>query len=141
MSDDALELAFQALRHRGRSTAEIDRYLESRGVCEQERNATLETLERLDLVDDRQYAERRASTLAERGAGNAAIRHDLVRAGLRADIVDEALASIRPEHERAIEVVARRGASAKTGRYLAGKGFAHDVVTSVIAQSAGEELG
>ena len=33
------------------------------------------------------------------------------------------------------EIVARRGATRKTARYLTGKGFSYDVVESVIAQS------
>ena len=57
---DALDQALRALRHRDRSTAEVDRYLESRGVGEDERRTALETLTRTDLVDDRRYAERRA---------------------------------------------------------------------------------
>ncbi len=101
----------------------------------------LETLVRTGLVDDRRYAERRAQSLAERGAGDALIRHELARAGLDPDVVDDALASLRPERERAEEIVARRGAGPKTARYLAGKGFSHDVVETFIAQSRDETLG
>jgi SOS response regulatory protein OraA/RecX len=138
---DALDQALHALRHRDRSTAEVDRYLESRGVGEDERRTALETLTRTDLVDDRRYAERRALSLANRGAGNALIRHELARAGLDHDVVDHALDSLSPERERAEEIVARRGASPKTARYLTGKGFSYDVVESFIAQSRRETLG
>lgn len=138
---DALDQALRALRHRDRSTAEVDRYLESRGVGEDARRTALETLTRTDLVDDRRYAERRALSLANRGAGNALIRHELARAGLDHDVVDHALDSLSPERERAEEIVARRGASPKTGRYLTGKGFSYDVVESFIAQSRRETLG
>ena len=138
---DALDQALRALRHRDRSTAEVDRYLESRGVGEDERRTALETLTRTDLVDDRRYAERRALSLADRGAGNALIRHELARAGLDPDVVDDALGSLSSERERAEEIVARRGASPKTARYLAGKGFSYDVVESFIAQSRRETLG
>ena len=138
---DALDQALRALRHRDRSTVEIDRYLESRGVTDDERQTALETLVRTDLVDDRRYAERRGQSLADRGAGNALIRHELARAGLDPDVVDDVLASLRPERERAEAIVARRGAGPKTARYLAGKGFSYDVVESVIAQSRRETLG
>ena len=138
---DALDQALRALRHRDRSTAEVDRYLESRGVDEDERRTALETLTRTDLVDDRRYAEHRAVSLADRGAGNALIRHELARAGLDPDVVDHALGSLSPERERAEEIVARRGASPKTARYLTGKGFSYDVVESFIAQSRHETLG
>ena len=132
---DALDHALRALRHRDRSTVEIDRYLESRGVTDDERRTALETLVRTDLVDDRRYAERRGHSLADRGAGNALIRYELARAGLDPDVVDDVLASLTPERERAEAIVARRGAGPKTARYLAGKGFSHDVAETFIAQS------
>ena len=113
----------------------------SRGITDDERQTALETLVRTDLVDDRRYAERRAQSLVDRGAGNALIRHELARAGLDPDVVDDALVSLRPERERAEEIVARRGAGPKIARYLAGKGFSYDVVESVIAPSRGETLG
>jgi SOS response regulatory protein OraA/RecX len=138
---DALDQALRALRHRDRSAVEIDRYLESRGVTDDERRAALETLLRTELVDDQRYAERRAQSLADRGAGNALIRHELARAGLDPDVVDDALVSLRPERERAEGIVARRGAGPKTARYLTGKGFSYDVVESFIAQPRGERLG
>ena len=138
---DALDQALRALRHRDRSAAEVVRFLAARGVGDDERKAALETLARTDLVDDRRYAERRAESLADRGAGDAAIRHELAHAGLDPDVVEDALRSLRPERERAEEIVARRGASPRTARYLAGKGFSYDVVESFIAQSRGETLG
>ena len=138
---DALDQALRALRHRDRSTVEIDRYLESRGIGDDERQTALETLVRTDLIDDRRYAERRAQSLADRGAGDALIRHELAQAGLDSDFVDDALVSLRPERERAEKIVARRGTGPKTARYLAGKGFSYDVVESVIAPSPREALG
>ena len=138
---DALDQALRALRHRDRSTVEIDRYLESRGITYDERQKALETLVRTDLIDDRRYAERRAQSLADRGAGDALIRHELARAGLDPDVVDDALVFLRPERERAEEIVARRGTGPKTARYLAGKGYSYDVVESVIAPSPREALG
>jgi SOS response regulatory protein OraA/RecX len=138
---DALDQALRALRHRDRSTVEIDRYLESRGITDDERQTALETLVRTDLIDDRRYAERRAQSLADRGAGDALIRHELAHAGLDPDVVDGALVSLRPERERAEEIVARRGTGPKTARYLTGKGYSYDVVESVIAPSPREALG
>jgi len=138
---DALDQALRALRHRDRSTVEIDRYLESRGITYDERQKALETLVRTALIDDRRYAERRAQSLADRGAGDALIRHELERAGLDPDVVDDALVFLRPERERAEEIVARRGTGPKTARYLAGKGYSYDVVESVIAPSPREALG
>ena len=141
MSDDALEHALRALRHRERSTAEISRRLEAQGVGEAARLQALERLVRTGLVDDRRYAELRASSLAERGAGNAFIRHELERVGISVDLVDDALATLADERERAEAIVARRGGGPKTARRLLGKGFAEDVVRAVVAESGDERLG
>ena len=137
---DALELAYRALRMRDRSERELDERLAERGVPEDAREEALTTLRRTGLVDDRRFAERRASALASRGAGNGLIRHELTSVGVPEDLVDEALAALDPEHERARAVVARRGTGARTARYLHGKGFADDVVGAV-AGGSDHELG
>jgi SOS response regulatory protein OraA/RecX len=45
------------------------------------------------------------------------------------------------EAERAGRIIERRGASPKTARYLAGKGFSEDVVHAVVAHARDERLG
>ena len=137
---DALELAYRALRVRDRSERELDERLAARGVSEGAREQALATLRRTGLVDDRRFAERRASALAGRGAGNGLIRHELASAGVADAVVEEALAALDPELERARVVVERRGTGARTARYLSGKGFAADVV-GVVAGESGDELG
>jgi SOS response regulatory protein OraA/RecX len=136
-----LEQALRALRHRERSAADIDRYLAARGVGDAERGEVLETLARTELVDDRRFAEVRASSLVGRGAGNELIRHELARAGVDDELVVEIVGTLPPESERAKRIVARRGASPKTARYLARKGFSDDVVRAVVADSHDESLG
>jgi SOS response regulatory protein OraA/RecX len=69
------------------------------------------------------------------------IRHDLDAAGIAGDVVEGALSSLDDEHERALRVVERRGVTPKTARYLAGKGFASDVVQAVVARAGDEPLG
>ena len=138
---EGLEQALRALRHRDRSTSQVDRYLAERGVESDERVEILQTLARTSLVDDRRFAETRASSLAERGAGDARIRHELVHAGLDRDLIDDVLEGLPAELERAERIVARRGSSPKTLRYLAGKGFSEEVVRAVVARSQDEPLG
>jgi regulatory protein len=138
---EGLEQALRALRHRDRSTSQVDRYLAERGVESDERVEILQTLARTSLVDDRRFAETRASSLAERGAGDARIRHELVHAGLDRDLIDDVLEALPAELERAERIVARRGSSPKTLRYLAGKGFSEEVVRAVVARSQEEPLG
>lgn len=131
---DAVEQALRALRFRDRSTAELDARLARRGVREPERARALETLERVGYVDDGRYARARAEQLADRGSGDALIRHDLEGRGIAAELVERALAALEPERERAERVLERRGRSLTTARYLAARGFGADVLESVVAQ-------
>ena len=61
--------------------------------------------------------------MADRGYGDAAIRFDLERQGLAGELVEDALAALVPERERAKQLVERRGAEPRTARWLAGRGF------------------
>lgn len=140
-ASDGLERALGALKRREHSSAEVERYLADRGVDAGERDEILATLTRTSLVDDRRFAEARASSLADRGAGDARIRFELARAGLDHELVEAAIEALPSETLRAERVVARRGPGPKTARYLAGKGFSEDVIHTVVAQSRDEPLG
>jgi SOS response regulatory protein OraA/RecX len=79
--------------------------------------------------------------LAERGAGDTLIAYDLDGAGIAPDVVAAAVAELEDEEDRAWRIVQRRGASPKTARYLAGKGFSDEVVRAVVARAGDERLG
>jgi len=130
---DPLEVATRALRHRDRSVRDVEARLERAGVDEARRAEALEMLERLGYVDDDRFARTRAATLAARGRGDAAIRFDLERAGVEAEAVETAIAALDPELERARAVVARDGATPRTARRLAARGFARDTLEAAIA--------
>jgi len=85
------------------------------------------------LLDDGRFAQERARVLAERGKGDAAIRFELERAGVGSADIEDALASIEPERERAAGLVSRRGSSPATARLLAGRGFDEEVVAALVA--------
>ena len=136
-----MQAALRLLRHRDRSVAQVDRALAARGVEENARAEALMTLTRTGVVDDSRFAEGRAASLAARAAGNALIARDLTAAGIASEDADEAIAALDSEHDRAREVVRRRGASPKTARYLAGKGFSEEVVREVVARAGDEALG
>lgn len=138
---EALETALRALRHRDLSEAELGRRLAARGFDEVERAEALETLRRTSVIDDRRFAESRAGALSDRGAGDALIRHDLERAGVEAELVEDVVDALAPEAERARRIVKRRGADPRTGRYLRSKGFSEDVVGPLIATRSEDELG
>jgi SOS response regulatory protein OraA/RecX len=132
--EDAVQTALRALRFRDRTSAELAARLERRGVGEAEREEALELLERIGYVDDARFARSRAEQLAARAAGNELIRHDLEQRGVPADQVEVALADLDPERDRAAAIVAARGHSARTARYLASRGFGEEAVEWVIAR-------
>jgi regulatory protein len=131
---DPLDVAVRALRHRDRAAADVDARLERAGVGEEERRATIESLQRLGYVDDARFAETRARALAGRDQGDEAIRFDLERQGIGAEEAEQALALLAPERDRAAAIVAARGGGAGTARYLARKGFGEDAVGVAIAR-------
>jgi SOS response regulatory protein OraA/RecX len=120
---EALDVALRALRYRDQSRRRVADRLERRGMPAEAREGALETLERAGLVDDRRVAVGRAQALAERGYGDAAIRFALEAEGLPEAAVVEALSGLEPEPDRARSLVSVRGNTAKTLRWLAGKGF------------------
>ena len=79
--------------------------------------------------------------LADRGAGNERIRHELGFAGVDRELAEAAIASLESEADRAERIVGHRGASVKTARYLAGKGFSDEVVHHAVAHPGDESLG
>jgi regulatory protein len=136
----AVDAALRALRARDRSTAELDQRLLARGAGAEERREALELLERVGYVDDERFARGRAATLAVRGSGDALIRDDLERRGLAGETIEGALAGLEPEHARAEQIVAKRGRSAKTARYLAARGFGEDAVAAAVAPDGAGEV-
>ena len=91
------------------------------------------------MLDDERFAVARATARAERGAGNAAIAHDLAAQGVDEELIEAALASLPPEAERAERIAERRGPGARTLRYLLAQGFGEDAVTAFIAREAPEQ--
>ena len=132
----ALARAARALGPRDRSRRSLDDRLARAGVPAATREEALGTLERAGLVDDARVAVRRAEGLAARGYGDAAIRFDLEREGLASGLVDEAVAGLDPELDRAKALVERRGQGLKTARWLAGKGFDAATVEEALGQFA-----
>lgn len=137
----ALGTALKALRHLDRSAAELEGRLRTNGVAPAERERALVTLSRVGLLDDERVARARAGVLAERGNGDELIRHDLERRGIPSAAIEVALAALRPEPERAAAILARRGSSLGTARYLAARGFGEDAVESAVAWEGDEEVG
>jgi SOS response regulatory protein OraA/RecX len=116
-------------------------HLAERGYDDSDVRDALDAMVRVGALDDVRYAENRARALAERGAGDTVIRHDLRGAGIADSDVHGALSALEPERDRALRVLERRGVSPRTARYLVGKGFSEDVVRGLVAHAADEGIG
>jgi len=139
--DEALAVATRALARREHSAQGLRERLLRAGVSDTDADDALEELQRVGLLDDGRFANERARVLAERGKGDAAIRFDLERAGVEAPEVEEAMAALEPESERAARMVERRGPTAATARLLASRGFDEAVVEALVAPGRWPELG
>jgi regulatory protein len=135
----ALARATNVLRRRDVSVKELDARLERAHVDPTTRAEVVTRLDEVGLIDDERFASGRAQVLAERGAGNELIRHDLSGRGIGGEVIEAAVGLLEPESTRAARVVERRGSSAKTGRYLAGKGFSGDAIESALDAPIAED--
>jgi regulatory protein len=125
---EALAVAGRALRRRDLSERGITERLARASVAPAAVEESLAVLSRAGFVDDGRFARTRADSLAERGYGDAAIRHDLGRQGIAPELIQAALESLEAEEERARRLVERRGPGAKTARYLASRGFGEEAL-------------
>ena len=133
---DPIEIAARALQHRDRSRQQLDARLTRAGVDDAGRAEALETLERVGYVDDGRYARARATSLAERGYGDQAIRELLGEDGIEPGEAAAALATLSSERERAAALVARLGRSPKTAAHLGRKGFGEDAIEAAVGGEA-----
>lgn len=134
-----MERAARVLRSRDLSTAELDARLDGARIAPAVRGETIERLTAAGAVDDERFARSRAQALADRGAGNRLVRHDLETRGIEPSFIEAAIDELEPESVRAVRICARRGAGPKTARYLARKGFSEDVIESLCSEAVAEE--
>ncbi len=126
---EPLEVATRALARRDYSERELRDRLARAGIDHPEVDEALAALRERGLLDEGRFARQRASALAERGRGDAAIRFELERQGVSAELIEDAIGTLEPERERAERIVSRRGAGPKTARLLAQRGFDSELVT------------
>jgi SOS response regulatory protein OraA/RecX len=133
---EAMERAARALRSRDLSAEELDARLDRANVAPAARAEAIARLTDAGAVDDERFARSRALALANRGAGDSLVRHDLETRDIAA--VEAAIESLEPEHVRAARLCARRGAGPKTARYLTRKGFSDDAIEASCAEAVAE---
>jgi SOS response regulatory protein OraA/RecX len=130
---EALRVAGRALRSRDLSRQALADRLERAAVPPAAAEESLEVLSRAGYLDDARAARTRAQALAERGYGDAAIRHRLAEEGLE-DYTKDAIAELEPELRRAEAILVRRGTGPRTARYVAARGFGEDVIEAAFGQ-------
>ena len=101
-----------------------------------DRARALETLTRAGLLDDERFARGRATALAARGYGDAAIGFDLERQGVAAELATGVLEELEPERDRAVRVAAAAGGAARAARVLARRGFGEDAIEAAVGHVA-----
>jgi regulatory protein len=136
---EAMARAANVLRRRDVSAKELDARLTRAHVDPMTRADVVTRLDEVGAIDDDRFAGRRAQALAERGAGNELIRHDLSGRGIDVESIEAAVSLLEPEPARAARVAEKRGRSPKTARYLAGKGFSEDAIESALEQAVAED--
>jgi len=137
----AESVALRALARHDRSRASLDARLAGAGVAAAERQHVLGRAERSGLVDDARFAATRARQLAERGAGDLLVLADLERQGVDEHVARDAVVALDPEADRAARIIARRGATPQTLRYLASRGFGEEALEAFVADIESGALG
>jgi SOS response regulatory protein OraA/RecX len=137
----ARDAALRALRARDHTSASLERRLEARGTSPALRRETVAAAERAGLVDDERFAFGRAAVLAGRGAGDLLIADDLERQGVPSDAARRAIDGLEAEAERAGRLVAARGSSVRTLRFLGSKGFSEETLAGLVADLVPDGLG
>jgi regulatory protein len=136
---EAVAAGSRVLARRDHSEQAVRDALGRKGIRGPEREEAVATLRRHGALDDERFAHARAAALAERGLGDAAIAFRLQRDGIDPESCERALAALEPERDRARRLVARRGATASTARWLAARGFAQEWIEAAIEGIAADE--
>ncbi|MGA9761347.1 MAG: RecX family transcriptional regulator [Gaiellaceae bacterium] len=128
---EALANATRMLARRPLSRALLEERLEKKGIAPVAREEAVEALEQAQYLNDRSYALERARSLAERSYGDAAVRYILEQERVGSELVEEAIAALEPELERA-RAIARSIPDRKRllGR-LARRGFDSETIEQV----------
>jgi SOS response regulatory protein OraA/RecX len=135
---EANALALRLLRRRDLSVYELEERLGRRRIAPRDRAVVLDVLVDSGVVADERLACDRARVLAARGLGDEAIRHHLRRRGLPQGPVDEGIAQLAPEDERAARLAASLGGGARAARMLARKGFSAEAIEASVPETIAE---
>lgn len=138
--------ALNLLAFRSRTEKEIRDKMRDKEYDQAVISSTIETLKRIGLLDDTQYAKNFANDKANFNKfGNGRIRFELAKKGVSREIIEEVLEDQSgDEYERALETAKRKLNSYKSddknaiyrklGGFLQRKGYSYDIVSSVLKE-------
>lgn len=138
---EALAVAGRALRRRDLSRRRLGERLDRAGVALAAEQSALAALVEAGAVDDARLAHRRAHALADRGWGNAAVAERLRGEGIGESDIQQALAGLDPELDRAACLVAGVGGAAKAWALLSRRGFDPETIEALVDPLDGAERG
>ncbi|WCC80746.1 recombination regulator RecX [Cutibacterium equinum] len=151
--EEAREICLKRLDRRANTRSELATALDSHGVPEQVREAVLDRLTQVGLIDDADFAHRwTASRHGVRGLSRRAVAAELSRKGVDSQIVEDATSQITDADELdAATEIARNKLEAGRGieearltrrvlGALARKGYGPQIAWAAI-RAAREELG
>lgn len=131
-SAEALALAGRALARRDLSARRLEERLERAKVRRPVATGAVRRLAEARVVDDARVARGRATSLAARGWGDAAILGRLERDGIDEAVAREALADLPAEGERAARLVAPEGDRRRAAALLVRRGFSVDAIEHAV---------
>jgi SOS response regulatory protein OraA/RecX len=132
----ALAAATRSLRASDRSQQALERRLARAGHSAAAREDALASLTRAGLVDDARLAVSRAEALGRRGYGDAAIRADLRRRLIAAEVAENAVASLEPELDRLRPTLEGQSVTPALLRRLGGRGFSRETLDEIASSFA-----
>jgi len=130
-------VAARLLGRASRTEADLEARLVALGYRRETAAATVARCRELGWVGDAHFAHERARALRARGAGSVRIEADLTGRGLSDGLVAEAVEASRegePEIEWARRALGRSRDVARAWRFLAGRGFAEDVIVELLGE-------
>ena len=128
---EALTKATRMLARRPLPRALLEDRLERKGVAPAALEEAVEVLEQAQYLNDHSYALDRARSLAERGHGDAAVRYVLEQERVDSELIEEAVAALEPELERAQALLIGARDRRRTLRRLTTRGFSAETLADV----------
>lgn len=132
---EALTKATRMLARRPLPRTLLEERLERKGVAPAALEEAVDVLEQAHYLNDHAYSLGRAQGLAERGYGDAAVRHILEQEKVASELIEEALDSLEPELERARAITRSIPDRKKLLGRLARRGFDPEIVERIAAPS------